>query len=111
MIPAYLLRALLIRQNTNSNTLAPILIIVSIINDEAKGIVVISPEIPTINNILKMLLPTILPIAISALPFLAAVTDVNNSGRDVPKATTVSPMNLSLAPKNLAISVAELTVI
>ena len=39
--------------------------------------------IPMMTRILNILLPTIFPIAISALPFLAALTDVNNSGRDV----------------------------
>lgn len=49
------------------------------------------------------MLPTILPIAISLLPLNAAVTDVTNSGSDVPKATIVRPINLSLNPAYLAI--------
>ena len=56
-------------------------------------------EIPTTKRMLKMLLPTMFPIAISALCFLAAETDVKSSGRDVPRATIVRPMNLSLTPK------------
>ena len=42
----------------------------------------ISAVIPITNNILNILLPTILPIAIPALPFLAAATDVTSSGSD-----------------------------
>ncbi len=53
----------------------------------------ISETLPTTNKILKILLPTILPIAISALSFLAATTDVTSSGSEVPKATTVKPIN------------------
>ena len=50
-----------------------------------------------------MLLPTMLPIAMSALPFLAAVTDVNSSGREVPRATIVRPIKVSLHPIAFAI--------
>ena len=50
-------------------------------------------------RILKILLPTILPIAIPALPRFAAVTEVTSSGSDVPKATIVKPINRSLIPK------------
>ena len=57
-----------------------------------------------------MLLPTILPMAISALCLYEATTEVTSSGRDVPKATIVRPISLSLIPKNLAIEVAALTV-
>ena len=46
-----------------------------------------------------LLLPTIFPMAIPVFPLLAAVTDVTSSGRDVPSATIVSPINLSLMPK------------
>ena len=55
------------------------------------------------------MLPTIFPTAISEFFFKAAVTDVNNSGKDVPKATIVKPMNLWLNPNSVAISVAEST--
>ena len=58
---------------------------------------------------LKILLPTIFPTAISEFFFIAAVTEVNNSGKDVPKATIVNPMNLSLKPKTFSTYVAELT--
>ena len=49
---------------------------------------------PTIISVLKMLLPTTLPIAISALPFRAEETLTVSSGADVPKATMVSPMTI-----------------
>ena len=54
---------------------------------------VITALIPITANILNTLLPTILPIAISALPLIAANTEVNNSGSEVPSATMVRPMN------------------
>ena len=63
------------------------------------------------NKMLKILLPTMLPIAISALPLLAATTDVTSSGRDVPSATIVRPINRSLMPNIFASSVAASTVI
>ena len=37
---------------------------------------------------------------------MAAVTEVNNSGNEVPKATIVNPINLSLKPKIFATKVA-----
>ena len=65
--------------------------------------------VPTTNKILKILLPTIFPIAISAFPFNAADTEVTSSGREVPKATIVSPMILSLKPSVLAMALAAST--
>lgn len=61
---------------------------------DSKGTGVMSALDPTTNRILKIFDPMIFPIAISALPFLAAVTEVTSSGKDVPKATIVSPINL-----------------
>ena len=58
-----------------------------------------SAVVPITNKILKILLPTIFPMAIPVFPLLAAVTDVTSSGRDVPSATIVSPINHSLMPK------------
>ena len=58
---------------------------------------------------MKIFEPTILPIAISAFPFLAAVTEATNSGSDVPKATIVKPINFSLIPIAVAIAVAAFT--
>lgn len=53
-------------------------------------------EHPTIINTLNVLLPTILPIEISLLPFNADIKLVTNSGNDVPKATTVKPITISV---------------
>ena len=65
--------------------------------------------VPTTNRILKILLPTILPMAMSAFPFNAADTDVTSSGREVPRATIVRPIILSLNPMVLAIEEAAST--
>ena len=87
-----------------------IAMIPSNIKFELYAIGVISEEAPTINKILNMLLPMIFPMAISAFPFLAAFTEVTSSGREVPRATIVRPINRSLKPMIFASSVAELTV-
>ena len=50
-----------------------------------------------------------LPKAKSLSPLVAAITDVTNSGREVPIETTVRPISWSLTPKLLAISDAEFT--
>ena len=65
--------------------------------------------VPRIKRILNRLLPTILPMARSAFPFLAAVTEVISSGREVPNATIVRPITLSDTPKIPAIVEAPLT--
>ena len=57
---------------------------------------------PTIMRMLKMLLPTTLPIDSSALPSRAESTLTDNSGVEVPKATTVSPMTIDEIRKRLA---------
>ena len=75
----------------------------------SKGTGVISALDPTTNKILKIFDPMMFPIAISALPFLAAVTEVTSSGKDVPKATMVSPINLWLTPSEMAMFVAAST--
>ena len=51
---------------------------------------------PIIHKILNTLLPSTFPIAIPALPLRAATTVVASSGSDVPKATIVNPITLSL---------------
>ncbi len=55
-----------------------------------KGIVSVpnSAGIPTTPRLLKILDPVTFPIARSALPFLAAITDTVSSGSDVPIAIT-----------------------
>ena len=67
--------------------------IVSTKNLLSKGTLQIREVVPITKRILKILLPTILPIAIPALPRFAAVTDVTSSGSEVPKATIVKPIN------------------
>ena len=49
---------------------------------------------PTINSVLKMLLPTTLPTAKSEVPFKADTRLMHNSGMEVPKATMVRPMTI-----------------
>jgi hypothetical protein len=49
---------------------------------------------PTIINVLKILLPTTLPIAMSALPLRAEETLTVSSGAEVPNATIVSPITI-----------------
>ena len=70
--------------------------IVSMINLRSNGTEQMSAAVPITNKILKILLPTIFPMAIPAFPFLAAVTDVTSSGSDVPNATIVRPINNTL---------------
>ena len=69
----------------------------------------IADAVPKINNKLNVLEPSIFPRAISSSPFNIATTDVTNSGREVPIATIVSPISLSLMPKVVAISFEEFT--
>ena len=57
-------------------------------------------------KMLKILLPTTFPTAISLSPLMAATTEVANSGREVPAATMVRPIIQSLTPILRAISVA-----
>ena len=57
----------------------------------ALGVILV---IPTIERILKIFEPKRLPKAKSVSPFLAAIIEVNNSGKLVPMAKTVSPIIL-----------------
>ena len=57
---------------------------------------------PIIINTLKILLPTTLPIAISALPCSEESTLITSSGAEVPKATMVNPITRSEIRKRLA---------
>ena len=77
----------------------PIKNIISINRAEEITIGLILEETPNINNILNILDPRTFPIAISFSPFVAAIIEVTNSGRDVPIATIVNPTNFSLKPK------------
>lgn len=60
-------------------------------------------------QMLKILLPTILPTNRSLSPFLAAVIVVTSSGREVPRAMTEREMMRSEMPTALAMKDAELT--
>ena len=60
-------------------------------------------------QILKMLLPTMLPTSRSLSPFLAAVTVVTSSGSEVPSAITEREMMRSEIPMVAARKEAELT--
>ena len=60
-------------------------------------------------QILKILLPTMLPMRRSDSCFLAAVIVVTSSGREVPRATMESEMMRSEMPKVVAMVLAELT--
>ena len=64
---------------------------------------------PNTKNTLNRLLPMTLPMAIPGFFFKAAVTEVASSGREVPPATSVSPMIESLTPNERAIPLAPST--
>ena len=64
---------------------------------------------PSTIQILKMLLPMMLPTMSSFSCLLAAVMVVTSSGSEVPKATTVKAMMRSEMPITVAILEAELT--
>ena len=59
-----------------------------------KGVIV--ALIPNTKKMLNRLLPTTLPIANPGFFFIAATTDVANSGNEVPPATNVNPITDSL---------------
>ena len=107
MIPPNLERRFLGRQNNNNKITETVETIASNLNALWNGTGIIIPESPTTKRMLKILLPTIFPTAISEFFFIAAVTDVNNSGSEVPKATIVNPINLVLSPNFVAIKEAE----
>jgi hypothetical protein len=50
---------------------------------------------------LKVLLPTTLPTAMSRSPLMAAMMEVATSGMEVPAATMVRPITRSLTPSDL----------
>ena len=60
-------------------------------------------------RMLRMFDPTMLPIAISGCPFIAAPTVAASSGKLVPMATIVSPIIMLLMPRSKAICVAAYT--
>ena len=81
------------------------------ITSKLSGVIVpkIAPGMPSTIQILKMLLPMMLPTRSSFSPRLAAVMVVTSSGREVPNATTVRAMMRSEMPMLLAMVEAELT--
>lgn len=85
MIPQTLFNIRVLQIPIHNSTPAKTAIIPSITNLGSYKTGVIKDAVPITNRILKILLPTIFPIAISALPFLAAATDVTSSGSDVPQ--------------------------
>jgi hypothetical protein len=66
---------------------------ISILELELNGKGLIIELIPSIQNMLKILEPTTFPIAMSACFLYAAIADVANSGREVPIAIIVKPIN------------------
>ena len=64
---------------------------------------------PRMSSVLKMLEPTTLPMAISALPCAAPMKLTTISGAEVPMPTMVSPMTNSLRPKRRATAEAPST--
>jgi len=58
---------------------------------------------------LKMLLPTIFPTAMSRSPRRSATIAVASSGSEVPRATTVSPKTSPLTPNEEAMPTAPFT--
>ena len=75
------------------------------------GIGLTSEAAPSTLMMLKTLLPTRLPMLISISFLRAATTEVASSGREVPKATIVNPINFSLTPSICIIFTADSTTI
>ena len=64
---------------------------------------------PKAKKILKIIVPTIPPTAISTSPFLAATIAVTISGKEVPAATIVNPIRFCDTPHCDATATAEST--
>ena len=64
---------------------------------------------PKTKNILNILLPKTLPMAMSVSPFRAATTEVINSGNEVPAATIVNATTEGDMPKSVAMPLAPST--
>lgn len=63
-----------------------------LLSTRCKGYII--ADIPRINKILAMLLPTTLPIAISGVPLNIASTETVISGIEVPKPTIIELTNI-----------------
>jgi hypothetical protein len=96
-------------KNIINNTIANNSIQISIIRVSVTGKFDIDQVIPKTKRILKILLQTIFPIAISDCFFSDATIDVTSSGADVPKATIVRPIIDSGTSNESAIFLAEPT--
>jgi hypothetical protein len=59
-------------------------------------------DTPSTPRMLKVLLPMTLPTAMSRSPRSVAMSEVATSGREVPAATMVRPITISLRPRTLA---------
>lgn len=99
MDPPNLERRFFGKQKSNKATTDPNATKVSIRKASAKGTGIIILESPTTKRMLKRLLPMMFPMAISQFFLEAATTEVNNSGKEVPKATIVNPIKRSDNPK------------
>lgn len=103
-MPLLLVIVLLVLENTKSITADATSIIRSIGLKLPVGIVpYIRTGNPKTTHILNMLLPIMLPTSKSCSPFLDDTIVVTNSGSEVPKATIVKDIILSLSPSVLAI--------
>ncbi len=89
----------LVNANINNIMLLIRSIIQSIIDSVSTLRGCIVADIPSMNNMLKILEPIALPNARPLSPFLVATIDVTSSGKDVPIATIVRPMKFWLTPK------------
>ena len=69
----------------------------------------INAVMPSTKPILAMLDPTALPTAKPPDPLMDAMNDTNISGADVPKETTVRPINIGDIPEFLAVAAAPIT--
>ena len=99
-----------INKKAKSAVVAKTVIKTSIIIMLENGNGFIIAETPKIQNILNMFDPTTLPTAMSTFFLYAATAEVASSGKDVPTATTVSPISAWLTPKLLAKATAPSTI-
>ena len=81
----------------------------SIMLSQAKATGLIAAATPSTRRMLKILEPMTFPSAISTSSFLAATMEVTSSGRLVPMAIMVSPINVWLSPRRTAIAEAPST--
>ena len=111
MLPSIRVMVRLPKKTPNSHSKMPAVISTSrsicVMPCSERGVTV--AEQPSTKKMLKRLLPTTLPMAISGFFFRAATMLVANSGSEVPPATMVKPMTASLTPSPRAMPLAPLT--